>query len=55
MVLHPEVFRKAQAEMDRVVGAGQVPQLEDRESLPYLDCVVKEVYRYETEFPMCVI
>ena len=46
MVLHPEVYKKAQAEMDRVVGPGRLPDFEDREHLPYLDCVLKEVFRY---------
>lgn len=45
MVLHPEVYRKAQAEIDRVVGSERLPELEDRPSLPYLECVLKEVYR----------
>lgn len=46
MVLYPEVYKKAQAEVDRVVGQDRLPDFEDRESLPYLECVVKEVYRY---------
>lgn len=46
MVLHPEVFKKAQAEIDRVVGSERLPDYEDRELLPYLDCVLKEVFRY---------
>jgi cytochrome P450 len=45
MVLHPEVFKKAQAEMDAVVGADRLPTFEDRASLPYLECVVKEACR----------
>lgn len=45
MVLHPDVFKKAQAELDRVVGHDRLPDLHDRASLPYLDCVIKEVYR----------
>lgn len=46
MVLHPEVYRKVQAEMDRVVGPERLPDFEDREHLPYLECVLKEVFRY---------
>ena len=45
MVLHPEVYRKVQAEMDRVVGPERLPDFEDREQLPYLECVLKEVFR----------
>ena len=46
MVLHPDVYKKAQAEIDRVVGADRLPDWEDRENLPYLDCIVREVLRY---------
>lgn len=46
MVQHPEVVKRAQSELDRVIGRGQLPTLEDRASLPYIECVVKEVWRY---------
>ena len=45
MLLHPAVLKKAQAEMDQVVGNRRLPTLEDRDSLPYFDCVLKEVLR----------
>ena len=45
MVLHPEVYRKAQAEIDHVIGPDRLPDFEDREQLPYLDCVLREVFR----------
>ena len=48
MTLHPEVYKKAQDEMDRVVGDGRLPDFDDRESLPYLECILKETYRYGT-------
>lgn len=54
MVLHPEVYRKAQAEIDRVVGSERLPELEDRPSLPYLECVLKEVYRWNPPAPLGV-
>ena len=46
MILHPEVFAKAQAEIDRVVGTDRLPDFQDRTSLPYVESLVKEVYRY---------
>ncbi|OSX56954.1 hypothetical protein POSPLADRAFT_1158493 [Postia placenta MAD-698-R-SB12] len=52
MVLHPEVYEKAQAEVDRVVGQDRLPEFEDRESLPYLECVVKEVFRWNCPVPL---
>ena len=45
MVLHPEVLEKAQDEMDTVVGTERLPEWDDRESLPYLECILKEILR----------
>ena len=46
MILYPEVYRKAQEEMRRVLEPGRLPNFDDRASLPYLECVLKEVFRY---------
>lgn len=46
MTRYPEVFKKAQEEMDRVVGQDRLPDIEDRDSLPYLEAVLKELLRY---------
>ncbi|KAG8698061.1 hypothetical protein FRC09_007460 [Ceratobasidium sp. 395] len=53
MVLHPEVQRKAQEELDLVLG-GRLPELSDRKDLPYLDAVMKEVMRWRSIVPMGV-
>ena len=45
MIRHPEVQRKAQAQIDEIVGNGQLPTLEARVELPYIDCILKEVMR----------
>lgn len=45
MTLHPHIFKKAQQEMDRVVGRERLPTWEDREGLGYLECVFREVLR----------
>ena len=45
MVMHPEVQRKAQEEIDRVVGNDRLPTFADQSSLPYVDALVKEVFR----------
>ncbi|KAF9805379.1 hypothetical protein IEO21_09066 [Rhodonia placenta] len=52
MTLHPEVLRKVQEEIDAVVGAERLPELYDRKQLPYLDCVLLEVYRWNTPIPL---
>ncbi|KAH9039121.1 cytochrome P450 [Lactarius pseudohatsudake] len=54
MILHPDVFAKAQAEVDRVVGSDRLPDFEDRSSLPYVESVVKEVYRWHCPVPLAV-
>jgi hypothetical protein len=45
MVLHPEVFRRAQSEIDRVVGNDRLVDFDDQDSLPYFNCIFKEVLR----------
>ena len=45
MVCYPEVQKKAQAELDKVLN-GRLPEHSDFPSLSYLSALVKEVYRY---------
>lgn len=45
MVCNPDIYKKAQQEIDRVIGNDRLPDFEDRPTLPYLACVIKEVYR----------
>jgi len=45
MIMHPEVLAKVQAEMDSVIGPDRLPDFDDRNSLPYLESIVKELYR----------
>ena len=45
MVRYPEVYRKLQEEIDQVVGNERLPDFDDRVSLPYTECVIKETYR----------
>jgi cytochrome P450 len=47
MVCHPEIQEKAQEELDRVVGQGQLPDFSDEASLPYIRALVKETLRYD--------
>ena len=46
MVIHPEVVKRAQAEIDSVLGSRRLPNLDDRDKLPYIDCIVKELLRW---------
>ncbi|RPD58754.1 cytochrome P450 [Lentinus tigrinus ALCF2SS1-7] len=51
MALYPEVQKKAQEELDRVVGPTRLPDFTDRDSLPYVNALVKEVLRWHVGTP----
>ncbi|KAB5578068.1 putative cytochrome P450 oxidoreductase [Coniochaeta sp. 2T2.1] len=46
MLLYPEIQRKAQAEIDRVVGGGRLPTMEDDGELQYVRACMKETLRW---------
>ncbi|TFK58798.1 cytochrome P450, partial [Pluteus cervinus] len=52
MVLHPEVQAKAHEEIDRVIGRHRLPNFGDRDSLPYVNAIVKEVLRWHPVSPL---
>jgi len=52
MALHPNIARKAQEELDRVVGSERLPELSDRENLPYISAVIKELLRWSCPTPL---
>ena len=51
MALYPDVQRRAQEELDRVVGKGRLPDFSDQGSLPYVNAVVKELLRWHPVLP----
>ncbi|KAL7799316.1 cytochrome P450 [Trichoderma afarasin] len=54
MVLNPVVQRKAQEEIDKVVGPDRLPEANDEENLPYVGGVIKEALRTFPVIPMGV-
>jgi len=54
MVQHPEIQKKAQDELDRVLGPDRLPTYEDRPNLPYIDALVKEALRWNPVLAMGV-
>ncbi|PPQ68795.1 hypothetical protein CVT26_001710 [Gymnopilus dilepis] len=54
MLLYPEVMRKAQFEIDEVVGRERPPSFDDQKNLPYIEAMIKEVLRWRTPAPMSV-
>ncbi|KAK4067389.1 uncharacterized protein Triagg1_7569 [Trichoderma aggressivum f. europaeum] len=54
MIMNPDVQRKAQEEIDNVVGPDRLPSRADQENLPYVNAIVKESLRYFPVAPMGV-
>lgn len=45
MIKYPEVQKKAQEEIDRVIGPYRLASFSDRSYLPYTDSIIAEVLR----------
>jgi cytochrome P450 len=52
MVLYPDVQKRAQAELDRVVGRDRLPSFADLEHLPYIRAMGKESLRWRPIAPI---
>jgi len=54
MVLHPESQTKAQAELDKIIGRYRLPDFTDKDNLPYINAIIKEVMRLFPVAPLGV-
>ncbi|KAG6841199.1 hypothetical protein C0991_000996, partial [Blastosporella zonata] len=54
MVSNLEAQKKAQEEIDAVIGNKRLPNFSDRESMPYLEAVFREVMRWHPMLPLCI-
>ena len=52
MLHYPGAMRKAQAELDAVVGQGRPPTFDDMPNLPYIRAMVKETLRWRPIAPL---
>lgn len=52
MTLNPDVMRKAQAELDAIVGRDRIPTFADKNNLPYIRAIVKETLRWRPVSPL---
>lgn len=52
MTLYPNVLKRAQEEIDRVVGTDRLPSFSDRKSLLYTEALVQEALRWENVVPL---
>jgi cytochrome P450 len=54
MLVNPEIQKRAQAELDTVVGRSRVPSFSDVPNLPYIQAMVKEVLRWRPPLPFAI-
>ena len=52
MTRYPDFQRKAQEEIDLVVGKDRLPDFTDKESLPYVEAIIKECLRWQNVTPL---
>ena len=54
MAANPEAQKRAQEELDSVIGPDRLPTLDDKPSLPYITALVKECLRWRSVAPLSV-
>ncbi|KAF8608280.1 cytochrome P450, partial [Ceratobasidium sp. AG-I] len=52
MVQNPSIQAKAQAEIDAITGSERLPEMADRDSMPYIQRLVREVLRWQPVLPL---
>ena len=52
MAKHPKVQKKAQDELDSLVGPGQLPTFEDKPKLVYIEAILRETMRWLRMVPL---
>ncbi|KAJ7843055.1 cytochrome P450 [Mycena olivaceomarginata] len=54
LIAYPETQRKAQEEVDRVVGEHRMPTLNDLEEMPYIRAMILETHRFRPVAPLMI-
>lgn len=52
MTLYPDVMYRAQEEIDTAIGRDRPPTADDAAHLPYVQAIVKEVFRWRPIAPL---
>jgi len=52
MTLHPECQERAQKEIGALLDGSRLPEIGDRESLPYVECLIQETHRWLNITPL---
>ncbi|EKM51548.1 uncharacterized protein PHACADRAFT_176971 [Phanerochaete carnosa HHB-10118-sp] len=54
MLMHPEVQKTAQEVLDGTIGRSRLPEIEDRDALPFITAMVKECLRWRPPLPLAL-
>ncbi|KDQ16557.1 hypothetical protein BOTBODRAFT_54002 [Botryobasidium botryosum FD-172 SS1] len=54
MVMYPDARKKAQEELDRVVGQDRMPTPDDIHNLPYIRAMINETHRWRPVAPLAI-
>ncbi|KUL85540.1 hypothetical protein ZTR_08063 [Talaromyces verruculosus] len=52
LLMYPTVAKRAQQEIDDIVGSDRLPRFEDLPQMPYMDALIKEVLRWQPVTPL---
>ena len=52
MARNTHVVKKAQKQLDDVLGGGRLPEHSDMDELPYITAIIKETFRWSPPVPM---
>lgn len=52
LLLYPDAAKRAQQEIDNIVGSDRLPGFEDLLQMPYMDALMKEVLRWQPVTPL---
>ncbi|EIW84435.1 cytochrome P450 [Coniophora puteana RWD-64-598 SS2] len=54
MVLYPDIQKRAQDEIESIVGSSRLPDFNDRSALPYIEAVFRETLRWRPVVPLAI-
>ncbi|KZT41729.1 cytochrome P450 [Sistotremastrum suecicum HHB10207 ss-3] len=54
MMIHPDIQKKAQQHIDDLLNGSRLPMFADRVNLPYVDAILKELYRWQPVTPLAL-